>query len=276
MIGRNTISKLQEKLKDGEKLVMVTAYDYPSALLAEKAGVDMILVGDSLGNVVLGYDTTIPVTMADMLHHTKAVSRAVKVPMLVADMPYGSYEVSTEEAISNALRLIQEGGAQAVKLEGSQWAPLVREMSKRGIPVMAHIGLLPQTASLWTGYKTFGRDESTALTLVEAAQSMEEAGAFAILIECVTTEAAKIITEKIDIPTIGIGSGLHCDGQVLVWHDLLGMGCGYTPKFVKQYAQIGEQIEQALRAYAEEVRNGVFPDAEHSVAMAKDEAKRLY
>lgn len=276
MTGRNTICKLQKKVDNKEKLVMVTAYDYPSATFAEKAGVDMILVGDSLGNVVLGYDTTIPVTMEDMLHHTKAVSRAVKEPMIVADMPYGSYEVSTEEAVRNAMRLIQEGGAQAVKLEGSQWAPLVKEMSKRGIPVMAHLGLLPQTASLWNGYKTCGRDETAAWALVEAAEAMEEAGAFAILIECVATEAAKLITEKIDLPIIGIGSSANCDGQVLVLHDLLGMGCGYTPKFVKQYAQIGEQIEQAIRAYAEEVRSGAFPDAEHSVAMAEDEAKRLY
>jgi 3-methyl-2-oxobutanoate hydroxymethyltransferase len=276
MNGKYTIGKLQKKAADGDKLVMVTAYDYPFACIAERAGVDMILVGDSLGNVVLGYDTTIPVTMEDMLHHTKAVCRAVKTPLVIADMPYGSYEVSTEEAVRNAMRLIQEGGAQAVKLEGSQWPALVQEMTRRGIPVMAHLGLLPQTASLWHGYKTHGRDEATAWALVEAAQAMEEAGAFAVLLECVASEAAKLITDKIDIPTIGIGSGAACDGQVLVSYDLLGLGCGHTPKFVKQYVNIGQEIEQGFRAFADEVRQGTFPDSAHCVAMEEDEAKRLY
>ena len=174
------------------------------------------------------------------------------------------------------MRLIQEGGAHAVKLEGSHIAPLVKEMSLRGIPVMAHLGLEPQNASLWNGYRTCGRDEATAWALVEAAQDMEEAGAFAVLIECVAAEAARLITEKIDIPTIGIGSGVDCNGQVLVWHDLLGIGNSHTPKFAKQYANIGGQIEAALRAYAQEVRSGAFPDEEHSVKMEENEAKRLY
>ena len=276
MKGKYTIGQLQKKAADGEKLVMVTAYDYPLAQIAERAGVDMILVGDSLGNVVLGYDTTIPVTMEDMLHHTKAVCRAAQKSLIVADLPYGSYEISGEEASRNAMRLIQEGGAQAVKLEGSQWAGLVKEMTRRGIPVMAHLGLLPQTASLWQGYHTHGRDEATAWALVEAAQAMEEAGAFAVLLECVAAEAAQLISEKIAIPTIGIGSGPDCDGQVLVSHDLLGMGCGYVPKFAKQYANIGQVIEQGFRAYADEVRQGIFPDSAHCVAMEEDEAKRLY
>ena len=276
MKGRNTVRKIQEKVDNGEKLVMVTAYDYPSAYLAEQAGVDMILVGDSLGNVILGYDTTIPVTMEDMLHHTRAVSRAVNGPMVIADMPYGSYHVSVEQAVTNAMRLIQEGGAHAVKLEGSHIAPLVKEMSIRGIPVMSHLGLEPQNASLWNGYRTCGRDEDTAWALVEAAQDMEEAGAFAVLIECVAAEAARLITEKIDIPTIGIGSGVDCNGQVLVWHDILGIGNSHKPKFAKQYANIGDQIEAALREYAKEVRSGVFPDEEHSVKMEENEAKRLY
>ncbi len=273
---RNTIQQIQSIVNDGKKLVMVTAYDYPSAYLAEKAGVDMILVGDSLGNTVLGYDTTIPVTMDDMIHHTKAVCRAVNKAMVVTDMPYGSYHISTEQAAENALRLIQEGGAQAVKLEGSQWSPLVRELSQRGIPVMPHLGLEPQTASLWRGYKTHGRDEATAWALVDAAQAMEEAGAFAVLIECVAAEAAQLISEKIDIPTIGIGSGAGCDGQVLVFHDLLGITPGHTPKFAKKYANIGEDIEQAIAVYAQEVREGSFPDDEHSVPMEEDEAQRLY
>ena len=273
---RYTVRKIQEKADKGEKLVMVTAYDYPSACLAEQAGVDMILIGDSLGNVILGYDTTIPVTMEDMLHHTKAVSRAVTKPMVIADMPYGSYHVSVEQAITNAMRLIQEGGAQAVKLEGRHIAPLVKEMSLRGIPVMAHLGLEPQNASLWNGYRTCGRDEASAWELVEAAQEMEEAGAFAVLIECVAAEASRLITEKIDIPTIGIGSGVDCNGQVLVWHDILGLGNSQPPKFAKQYANIGEQIASALRDYAQEVRSGAFPDAGHSVLMEENEAKRLY
>lgn len=273
---RNTVQKLQDKVNNGEKLVMITAYDYPAAYYAEKAGVDMILIGDSLGNAVLGYDSTIPVTMEDMIYHTKAVCRATENAMVVTDMPYGSYHVSTEQAISNALRLIQEGGAQAVKLEGSQWAGLVKEMSKCGIPVISHLGLEPQTATLWQGFKTHGRDEATAWALVDAAQAMEEAGAFAVLIECVASEAAQLISEKIDIPTIGIGSGAGCDGQVLVFHDLLGITPGRTPKFVKKFADIGEQIEQGIANYAAEVRAGSFPDEQHSVPMEEDEAQRLY
>ena len=264
---RNTVAALNKKVANGEKLVMVTTYDYPSAVLAEQAGVDMILVGDSVGNVVLGYDNTVPVSMDEMIYHTSAVSRGVKNAMLVADMPYGSYQAGTEQAIANAIRLIKEGGAQAVKLEGSQWSSLVHEMSRRGIPVMAHLGLEPQIAGLWEGYKTHGRDEDTAWALVDAAQEMEEAGAFSVLLECVAVEASRLISEKIDIPTIGIGSGADCDGQVLVLHDLLGINTGHVPKFVKQYAHIGEDIVSAIRNYAAEVRQGVFPDAEHSVNM---------
>lgn len=273
---RHTVAALQRKVNNGEKLVMITAYDYPTAYLAQKAGVDIVLVGDSLGNAVLGYDTTIPVTMEDMLHHTKAVCRAEGKAMIVADMPYGSYHISTEQAIANALRLIQEGGAQAVKLEGKQWAALVKEMTNRGIPVISHLGLEPQTASLWQGYKTHGRDEATAYDLVAAAQTMEEAGAFSVLIECVAAEAAQMITEKIDIPTIGIGSGAGCDGQVLVFHDLLGITPGRVPKFVKQYAALGDAITEAIADYAAEVRQGSFPDNEYSVPMQDDEALRLY
>lgn len=273
---RNTVAALNKKVSNGEKLVMVTAYDYPSAVLAEQAGVDMILVGDSVGNVVLGYDNTVPVSMDEMIYHTSAVSRGVKNAMLVADMPYGSYQAGTEQAIANAIRLIKEGGAQAVKLEGSQWSSLVHEMSRRGIPVMAHLGLEPQIAGLWEGYKTHGRDEDTAWALVDAAQEMEEAGAFSVLLECVAVEASRLISEKIDIPTIGIGSGADCDGQVLVLHDLLGINTGHVPKFVKQYAHIGEDIVSAIRNYAAEVRQGVFPDAEHSVNMEAGEAQRIY
>ena len=278
-MARNTVSSLKKKVENGEKLVMLTAYDHCTAALAEKAGVDMLLVGDSLGNVMLGYDTTIPVTMEDMIYHTKAVSRVAKNAMVVADMPYGSYQISTEEAVKNAFRLISEGGAQAVKLEGSQWAPLVQEMTNRGIPVIAHIGLEPQTASLWEGYKTHGRDEDTAWELVDAAQAMEEAGAFCVLLESVANEAARLITEKIDIPVIGIGAGVDCDGQVLVFHDMVGITSaigGHTPKFVKEYANAGEIMLDAIRTYAKEVKEGVFPDAEHSVNMEAGEAQRIY
>ena len=273
---RNTVAALNKKVANGEKLVMVTAYDYPSAVLAEQAGVDIILVGDSVGNVVLGYDNTVPVSMDEMIYHTSAVSRGGGGGVLVADMPYGSYQAGTEQAIANAIRLIKEGGAQAVKLEGSQWSSLVHEMSRRGIPVMAHLGLEPQIAGLWEGYKTHGRDEDTAWALVDAAQEMEEAGAFSVLLECVAVEASRLISEKIDIPTIGIGSGADCDGQVLVLHDLLGINTGHVPKFVKQYAHIGEDIVSAIRNYAAEVRQGVFPDAEHSVNMEAGEAQRIY
>ena len=278
-MARYTVGALTKKVENGEKLVMITAYDYSSAALAELAGVDMILVGDSLGNVMLGYDSTIPVTMEDMIHHTKAVSRAVKKAMVVADMPYGSYEVSTEQAVTNAFRLIQEGGAQAVKLEGAQWAPLVQEMTRRGIPVMAHIGLEPQVASLWEGYKTHGRDEDSAWALVDAAQAMEEAGAFSVLMECVAAEAAKLITDKVEVPVIGIGSGVNCDGQVLVFHDVLGITSaigGHKPSFVKEYGHVGEDIVAAIPAYGQEVREGAFPDSEHCVKMEADEAKRIY
>lgn len=271
-----TVAGLLAKKRQGEKIVMVTAYDYPGALVAEQAGVDVLLVGDSLGNVVLGYDTTIPVTMEDMLLHTRPVARAATQALVVADLPYGSYHVSTEQAITNGLRLIQEGGAAAVKLEGGQeFAPLVETMTQRGIPVMAHIGLLPQTASIWEGYRVQARTAASAQLLLESALALEAAGAFAVVLECVTQEAAELISSRLSIPTIGIGAGPGCDGQVLVFHDLLGLNQGHVPHFVKQYAAAAEQMRQALGEYAAEVRQGSFPDAAHSFPMEEAEVQNL-
>lgn len=271
------INQLNKQMEDGEKLVMVAVYDYPSARLVDRAGVDMVLVGASLGNVVLGYDTAIPVDMAAMLHHLKAVDRGIERAMIIADMPFGSYQVNTDEAIRNAIRLIQEGGADAVKLEGgTAVAPLVSELTKRGIPVMGHIGLLPQTACLWGHHHSHGRDEDSAWELVEDAQALEEAGAFCVLLECVTAEVAQLITEKVDIPTIGIGSGSETDGQLLIYNDLLGMNDGKVPRFVKRYANLADTIEQAVSQFAAEVRSGVFPAEVHSFPMDEDEARKLY
>jgi len=271
------VARLQSKKETGEKIVVVTAYDYPFAKLADDCGVDMVLVGDSLGNVVLGYDRTIPVTMDDMLHHTRPVARAASHAMVVTDMPFGSCHISFEQSITNAIAIIKDGGADAVKIEGgSEMAPLVAEMTKFGIPVVAHIGLLPQTASLWEGYNTLGKDEASARQLVEAAQDLEEAGAVAIVLECITADVAKLITEKISIPTIGIGAGVGCDGQVLVIYDLLGLTTGKVPKFVRQYANLNQIISDAIAQYSADVRDCVFPAEENSVAMDEEEAKKLY
>lgn len=277
MIKRNTVASLQKKMADGEKLVMVTAYDYPMARMADTAGVDMLLVGDSLGNTVLGYDSTLPVTLEEVLHHTRPVVRGSERAMVVLDMPFGSYQISEELAIANCVRALKEGGAGAVKLEGGkEMAPLVAELTKRGIPVMAHIGLLPQTAPLWEGYRVQGRDGDSAWELVEAAQALEEAGAFSLLLECMTTHVARLVTEKVDIPTIGIGAGPGCSGQVLVFHDLLGLGDDQAPKFVRRFAEGRAVLEQGLKDYCAAVRDGSFPSEEYAYAMNMDEAKRLY
>lgn len=271
------ISRLLEKKLQGEKIVMVTAYDYPGALVAEAAGADILLIGDSLGNVVLGYDSTVKVTMADMLHHTRPVARAAKNALVVADMPFGSYQISIEEALRNAVLLIKEGGAAAVKLEGGrEIAPLVAALTAAGIPVMAHIGLLPQTAGMWHGYRIQGKDEASARKLLAEAEALEQSGAFSVLLECVASEAAALITKTLHVPTIGIGSGPMTDGQVLVFHDLVGLNEGHVPRFVKRYGSAAEHMRQAISQYAEEVRQGLYPDDEHSFPMDTDELKRLY
>lgn len=272
-----TIPGLQLKKENGEKIVMVTAYDYAVAKIAEASEADMILVGDSLGNVMLGYDTTVPVTIEDMIHHTRPVARAVKNTLVIADMPFGSYQCSKEQAIQNAVRLMKEGGAHGVKLEGGpEIAHTIQSLVKMGIPVMGHIGLTPQTVSKLGGYKIQGRNEEAAYALVEAAQTIEEAGAFSMILECVTKEVAAMVTEKVDIPTIGIGAGVNCDGQVLVLHDMLGYDNDFNQVFVKKYANVGATILQAFNDFAADVRSGAFPDDAHSFAMDAEELKKIY
>jgi len=264
-INKTTVITLKEMKQRHEKIAMLTAYDYPTALILDECGVEMILVGDSLGNVVLGYDSTIPVTMNDMIHHTKAVSRAVSSAMVIGDMPFMSYQCSADEAVANAGRFLQEGGAQGIKLEGGrQCAEIVRRIASAGIPVMAHVGLTPQSVHQLGGYKVQGKEEKAAKAMIEDAQILEEAGAFAIVLECVPAPLAKTITETISIPTIGIGAGVHCDGQVLVLHDILGLYERFTPKFVKQYASLSKNIRKSVRSYVKEVKDGSFPDQEHS------------
>lgn len=271
-----TISYLMEKKRKGEKITMVTAYDYPSAKMLDEVGIDTILVGDSVGMVVLGYESTLPVTMEEMIHHCKAVSRAVKRGFIIGDMPFMSYQVSVEKAIENAGRLIKEGGCDAVKLEGgSEVAHIVKAIVDMGIPVCGHIGLTPQRATMLSGYKVQGRDIETAKALIKAAKDLEDAGAFMIVMECVPDVLASIITKQVQIPTIGIGAGKDCDGQVLVYHDLLGMFEKFVPKFVKQYVNLASEIKKALTRFKEEVESGEFPKPEHAFHMNPEEAKKL-
>lgn len=272
-----TIPQFKELKAQGKKFRMVTAYDYTFASIVEKTPIEMILVGDSLGMVVLGYDSTVPVTMEDMIHHIKPVVRGARNTFVVGDMPFGSYNVSVSEAIRNANRIIQEGGADAVKLEGgSNVLDIVSEMVKGGIPVVGHIGLTPQTATQLGGFKVQGKDTEIARKLVEDALHLEQAGAFALVLECVVAPIAQLITEKVAIPTIGIGAGPACDAQVLVMQDLLGMYDKFTPKFVKQYAKLNGQIVEALNSYAQEVAEGVFPAPEHTFGLNKDQLGRIY
>jgi 3-methyl-2-oxobutanoate hydroxymethyltransferase len=256
----------------GEKIVMLTAYDYPSARIAEEAGVDMILVGDSLGMVVLGYDSTVPVTMDDMLHHSKAVVRGSSRPLVVTDLPFMSYQTSVEEAMRNAGRLLQEGGAQAVKLEGGvHMAETVRRITQIGIPVVGHIGLTPQSTLQLGGYKVQGKTPEAAERLVEDAVALQQAGAFAVVLETIPAPLAELISKRLRIPTIGIGAGAGCDGQVQVWHDLLSYSTSWLPqhmpRHVKQYAKVGEQMRMAIEEYAADVRQGTFPTTRESFTM---------
>jgi len=254
--------------KGGEKIAVLTAYDYPTGLLADEAGADVILVGDSLGMVCLGLPDTLGVTMADMLHHTKAVCRAVKQALVVADMPFLSYHTSIAEAVANAGRFLQEAGARAVKLEGgAEFAPTVRAMLAAGIPVMGHIGLTPQQVARFGGFKAQGKTARAARQLVADAHALAEAGCFAIVLEAVPAEVAACITKDIGIPTIGIGAGPDCDGQVLVFHDVLGLCPGLRPSFVKQYADLWSPAREALSAYCAEVRAGAFPAAANTRRM---------
>ena len=264
-MNRITTAVIRNMKKKGEKITMLTAYDYPTALIVDEAGTDIILVGDSLGMVVLGYDSTLPVTMEDMIHHTKAVSRATKHAMVVGDMPFMSYQVSIEDAMYNAGRFLQEAGAQGVKLEGGrEVAELTRRMTSSGIPVMAHIGLTPQSVHQIGGYKIQGKEDKAAKRILEDAKILEEAGAFSIVLECVPAKLAGLITQSLSIPTIGIGAGIACDGQVLVVHDMLGMFEKFTPKFVKIYGNLNESMKGAIKQYLDEVRGGLFPENKHS------------
>ncbi len=272
-----TIPALKEMKEQGKKIRMVTAYDYPTGILVDKTDIELILVGDSLGMVVLGYDGTVPVTMEEMIHHCKATVRGAKNTLIVGDLPFGSYNMSISDAVYNATRMMKEGGADCVKLEGGlAVVETVRAIVSGGVPVMAHIGLTPQTASALGGFKVQGKDAAAAERMINEALKLEEAGAFAIVLEAIPAPLAEIITKKLTIPTIGIGAGVHCDGQVLVTHDLIGLFDRFVPKFVKQYANISQDIVAAFNAYAEEVAAGKFPGPEHSFTMKDEVLKRLY
>ncbi len=271
-----TILALRQKKERGEPISMLTAYDYPTALIMDQAGMDCILVGDSLGMVVLGYENTLPVTMEDMLHHCRAVARGAKGALLVGDMPFMSYQASVEDAVRNAGRFLQNGGMDAVKLEGGhERVPAVKAIAAAGVPVMGHLGLTPQSVHQLSGFRPQGRTALTAKRLLEDAFLLEEAGCFSIVLESVPARLAQLISKKLSIPTIGIGAGAGCDGQVLVSHDVLGLFERFTPKFVKQYADLHGQMQTAFSEYIADVQARTFPSAEHSVEMADDEWDEL-
>jgi 3-methyl-2-oxobutanoate hydroxymethyltransferase len=271
-----TIGQLRRKKEKGQKITMMTAYDYPTATLVDEAGIDTILVGDSLGMVMLGYESTVPVTLDEMVHHCKAVNRGVKNAFVIGDMPFMSYQVSVEKAVENAGRLIKESLCDAVKLEGgSEMAHVVKGLVTAGAPVCAHIGLTPQTATMLSGFKVQGKDAEGAAELVQSAKDLEHAGAFMIVMECIPDLLAARITSELTIPTVGIGAGKHCDGQVLVYHDLVGLFERFTPKFVKQYVNLSPMIRDALSRYKKEVEEGSFPGPEHAFAMDPEEASKI-
>jgi len=266
-----TIIDLQAKKEKGEPITMLTAYDYPTALLVDEAGIDIILVGDSLAMVVLGHENTVAITMDEMIHHCKAVTRGAGYPLLVGDMPFMSYQVDRREAVRNAGRFLKEGGMDVIKLEGGQeMADTVRAIVDAGIPVMGHIGLTPQTISKLGGFRVQGRSVETAKRLLDDAAALEEAGVFSIILEAVPDRLASLITDRTRVPTIGIGAGRGCDGQVLVLHDMIGLFDRFTPRFVKRYANIFPLLTEALAQYKAEVLGGAFPEPEHSFTMQDD------
>lgn len=274
---KNTIVTFKEAKESNEKLTMLTAYDYSTAKLIDSCGINGILVGDSLGMVCLGYEDTLSVTMEDMIHHTKAVSRGCTNTLIVADMPFMSYQTSTYDAVVNAGRLIKEGRAHAVKLEGGvEVFNQIQSIVNSSIPVMGHIGLTPQSVNAFGGFKVQGRDELAAKKLIEDALAVEDAGAFAVVLEGVPSKLASLITKKLTIPTIGIGAGASCDGQVLVYQDMLGMFSDFTPKFVKKYENIGKKMKNAFSNYIDEVKIEVFPSEEHSFKINEDIIEKLY
>lgn len=274
---KNTIATFQKAKEEGKKISMLTAYDYSTAGLMDAAGINGILVGDSLGNVMLGYEDTISVTMEDMIHHGAAVARGVKNALVVVDMPFMSYQTSVYDAVVNAGRLMKEGRANAVKLEGGrEVAPQIQAIVQAGIPVMAHLGLTPQSIHAFGGYKVQGKDEEAARKLIENAKEVEAAGAFAVVLECVPAALAELVTKQISIPTIGIGAGAGCDGQILVYQDMLGLFSDFTPKFAKRYAELGTAMQEAFKAYMEDVEQGRFPAEEHCYGMPDEVIGKLY
>ena len=271
-----TVLEVQQAKDEGRKLVMCTAYDYPFGLMADEAGMDMVLVGDSLAMVVMGLDGTVEVTMEDMIHHIKAVVRGCKGPLTVGDMPFMSYNTSIREAIQNAGRLMKEGGCEAIKLEGGiDFAPTIEAIVKAGIPVQGHIGLTPQTASALGGFKMQGRDALAAKRIIEDAKALEDAGVFSMILEAVPAPLGQLVAEAVKVPVIGIGAGPNVDGQVLVTHDMIGLFDKFVPTFVKQYAQIRKTILEALREYKEDVLTVTFPGPEHSFKMPDEALEQL-
>ncbi len=274
---KNTVLTFREAKQKNKKLTMLTAYDYSTARLMDESGVNAILIGDSLGMVFLGYEDTLQVTMEDILYHTKAVARGAKNALIVSDMPFMSYQSSVYDAVCNAGRLIKEGHANAVKLEGgSIVCPQIRAIVNASIPVIAHIGLTPQSVNAFGGFKVQGKDEENARKLIDSAKAVEEAGAFAVVLECIPAKLAAIISQSISIPTIGIGAGKGCDGQVLVYQDMLGMFSDFTPKFVKRYSDIGSQMKDAFARYIAEVERGQFPAPEHGFDISDTIIEKLY
>lgn len=272
-----TIPALHSKKEKNEKIVALTAYDFPTAKIVDEAGIDLILVGDTLGMVVLGYESTIPVTMEEMIHHTKPVVRAAKRALVVADMPYFSFHLSIEESVFNASRFLKEAGAKAVKIEGASKKRLIliETLVEAEIPVMGHIGLTPQSIHHLGKYRVRGRETEEAKKLIFAAKDVEKAGAFSVVLECIPAQVARIITEKLKIPTIGIGAGPDCDGQILVFHDLVGLSDGHIPKFVKKYLDLNQIIGDALESYVQDVKGGHFPGDSHSYHLKPEKVKEL-
>lgn len=272
-----TTSNFISMKNNNEKITMMTAYDFPTAKFAEEAGMDMILVGDSLGMVVLGYDTTVFVTINDMVHHGKAVRRGAKDTFLVVDMPFGTFHTTLDQALTNAIQLMQQTGAQAVKLEGADDVlPVIEKLTFAGIPVIAHLGLLPQSAGVLGGYKVQGKTAAAAEKLIEDAKLCEKAGACAVVLECIPHQLTEQISKSLTIPTIGIGAGPAADGQVLVFHDMVKYGTHHIPKFVKEYANVGEPILEGIKQYVVEVKSGIFPTLEHSFTMKEEQLSALY
>lgn len=270
------IPDIQKKKNEGKKITLLTAYDYPSGRLIDEAGVDIILIGDSLAMTVLGYESTVPVTMDEMVHHAKAVKRGVRYALMVGDMPFMTYNIGDKETVRNAGRFIKEGGCGAVKIEGGiEMTGVVKTLVKAGIPVLGHIGLTPQTAVQLGGFKVQGKDAKSAQRLLDSAIALERAGCFAVILECVPDKLAKLITEKLEIPTIGIGAGPYCDGQALVTNDMIGLFDRFTPRFVKKYADLWPLLLNAFKRYRDEVESGKFPNEEHSFTMNASELKNI-